>query len=222
MEQTVQVDATEKNRKRKKIDRRLESIMEVATELFIENGYEGTSLNAILERVGGSKRNFYTKFDGKEGLFKVLVERNIQHLLEEQIEEDREERDLRATLLSVAKRQIRVFGDPKMLGLYRIAVRDGINFPEIARAFLEAGPETAVGYVAATLERFARKGELASCETTLAAYHFISMLHGRMFYELFFDTHIYPSKQEVEAFIESVVELFLYGVLKRTKDDARE
>ena len=206
---------SEKEPKSRRIDKRLDSIVEVATELFIEKGYEGTSLNAILERVGGSKRNFYTKFGGKEGLFKALVERNIEYLYREQLEEGKKERDLRGVLFSVAKRQIKAFEDPLLLGLYRIAVRDGIQFPEIAKAFFTAGPERAVEYVADALEKAAEKGELAPCDVGLAAYHFVSMLHGRMFYELFFDVRIRPSKPEIEAFIQSVVDLFLNGVLKK-------
>lgn len=206
--------------KRRKIDERRDAIIQAASDLFNERGFEGTSLNAILKKAGGSKRNFYTEFGGKEGLFKALIAQNIERLTEEQAEDLKKYTDLRSILRSIARRQIEVFKEPKLLGLYRIAVRDGLQFPEVAKAFFQDGPEKAVEHLSATLEKFAAKQELAPCDTRLCAYHFISMLHGRLFYDLFFDVRTDPGEAEIETYIASVVDLFLYGIRKR--DDGKQ
>ena len=44
-------------------------IIEVATELFIEQGYKDTSLDQIVAICGGSKQTLYRYFSNKEGLF---------------------------------------------------------------------------------------------------------------------------------------------------------
>jgi AcrR family transcriptional regulator len=51
-----------------------ERILEVATDLFIEQGYEGTSLREIAEQVGVTKAALYYHFASKEELVKALLE----------------------------------------------------------------------------------------------------------------------------------------------------
>lgn len=51
-----------------------DTIMEVATDLFIEQGYEGTSLREIAERVGVTKAALYYHFSSKEDLVRALLE----------------------------------------------------------------------------------------------------------------------------------------------------
>ena len=45
------------------------SIKEAAKYYFAKNGYEGTSLAQIAERVGIKKQSIYSHFDGKDDLF---------------------------------------------------------------------------------------------------------------------------------------------------------
>lgn len=49
-------------------------LVEVATELFADRGYEGTSIEAVLERTGMSRGSLYHHFAGKERLFEAVVE----------------------------------------------------------------------------------------------------------------------------------------------------
>ena len=63
------------------MDRRLgrgqatrQHLVEVATELFADRGYEGTSIEAVLERGGVSRGSLYHHFANKEGLFEAVVE----------------------------------------------------------------------------------------------------------------------------------------------------
>lgn len=47
---------------------RRQAILSAATDLFMEHGFEGTSLDMVIERAGGSRRSIYQYFDNKEGL----------------------------------------------------------------------------------------------------------------------------------------------------------
>jgi len=47
--------------------------LKAAAQVFFEQGYAATSINAIIERIGGSKRNIYSEFGSKEGVFTALV-----------------------------------------------------------------------------------------------------------------------------------------------------
>lgn len=63
------------------MDRRIErgratrqQLVDAATELFADRGYEGTSIEAVLERVKMSRGSLYHHFPGKEALFEAVVE----------------------------------------------------------------------------------------------------------------------------------------------------
>ncbi|MCU1485633.1 MAG: transcriptional regulator, TetR family [Actinomycetia bacterium] len=49
-------------------------ILDAAAELFVERGYEATSLREIAERVGVTKAALYYHFPGKEDLLRALLE----------------------------------------------------------------------------------------------------------------------------------------------------
>ena len=60
---------------------RREQLIEVARGLFAERGLEGTSVEEIAAHAGVSKPVVYEHFGGKEGLYAVVVDREIERLL---------------------------------------------------------------------------------------------------------------------------------------------
>jgi len=59
---------------------RREQLVGVARSLLAEKGYEATTIEEIAERAGVSKPVVYQHFGGKEGLYAVVVDREIRHL----------------------------------------------------------------------------------------------------------------------------------------------
>src|SRR5579875_1634939 len=60
---------------------RRDQLIDVARALFAERGFEGTSIEEIAARAEVSKPVVYQHFGGKEGLYAVVVDREIQALL---------------------------------------------------------------------------------------------------------------------------------------------
>lgn len=60
---------------------RREQLLEIARTLFAERAFEGTSIEEISARAGVSKPIVYEHFGGKEGLYAVVVDREVRHLL---------------------------------------------------------------------------------------------------------------------------------------------
>ena len=58
---------------RKKNEGKRREIVKAASELFVEQGYERTSMSAISERVGGSKATLYGYFESKEELLRAVL-----------------------------------------------------------------------------------------------------------------------------------------------------
>ena len=50
-------------------------ILDAAERLFLEKGYEGTSVQDILDALGMSKGGFYHYFDSKEAVLRAVSER---------------------------------------------------------------------------------------------------------------------------------------------------
>ena len=61
---------------------RREQLIEIARALFSERGYDGTSIEEIAQRAHVSKPVVYEHFGGKEGLYAVVVDREMSTLLE--------------------------------------------------------------------------------------------------------------------------------------------
>ena len=62
---------------------RQQRLLESAAEEFDEKGYDGASLNRIIERSGMSKSSLYYYFDDKADLFTTLLERSMTFILKE-------------------------------------------------------------------------------------------------------------------------------------------
>lgn len=61
---------------------RREQLLEVGRSLFAERGFDATSIEEIASRAGVSKPVVYEHFGGKEGLYAVVIDREMQALLE--------------------------------------------------------------------------------------------------------------------------------------------
>lgn len=68
---------TESKRVRMTGQQRREQLIGVARSVFAERGYEATTVEEIAERAGVSKPVVYEHFGGKEGLYAVVVDREV-------------------------------------------------------------------------------------------------------------------------------------------------
>jgi AcrR family transcriptional regulator len=60
---------------------RRQQLLEIGRRLFAERGFEGTSIEEIAAQAGVSKPVVYEHFGGKEGLYAVVVDREVERLL---------------------------------------------------------------------------------------------------------------------------------------------
>jgi AcrR family transcriptional regulator len=61
---------------------RRQQLLDVARELFAEKGFDATSIEEIAHRAGVSKPVVYEHFGGKEGVYAVVVDREMERLLD--------------------------------------------------------------------------------------------------------------------------------------------
>ncbi len=70
-----------KPRSRMTAAERREQLIQIARGLFAERGFDGTAIEEIAARAGVSKPIVYEHFGGKEGLYAVVVDREVTALL---------------------------------------------------------------------------------------------------------------------------------------------
>jgi AcrR family transcriptional regulator len=61
---------------------RREQLLDIGRRLFAEKGLEGTSIEEIAAQAGVSKPVVYEHFGGKEGLYAVVVDREVERFLD--------------------------------------------------------------------------------------------------------------------------------------------
>ena len=74
---------------------RREQLIDVAREVFAERGFTAASVEEIADRAGVSKPVVYEHFGGKDGLYSVVVEREVAILLERIVSALQETKDAR-------------------------------------------------------------------------------------------------------------------------------
>ncbi|MDO4910609.1 MAG: TetR/AcrR family transcriptional regulator [Corynebacterium sp.] len=67
-------------RQRMSGSQRREQLITIGRQAFAEKGFEGISVEEIAARAGVSKPVIYEHFGGKEGLYAVVVDREMRHL----------------------------------------------------------------------------------------------------------------------------------------------
>jgi AcrR family transcriptional regulator len=179
-----------------------------AAAVFFEQGYAATSIDAIIERAGGSKRNIYNAFKNKEGLFSAIVSQNADRILSPVIEG----RDLRETLTIFGRHLMEAYISPSLIGVYRIAVAEANRFPDLVKVFYERGPGRATARLAELLEQAGKRGEVRAGDYPRMANQFVGMIRDNLHLQVVLGLRPPPSADEAREAVDSAVEIFLNGV----------
>ncbi|WP_010534306.1 TetR/AcrR family transcriptional regulator [Brachybacterium squillarum] len=102
---------------------RREQLVTIGRTLFAEKGYDATSVEEIASRAGVSKPIVYEHFGGKEGLYAVVVDREVSTLLASLESSLRDQRAHPRVLMERAAMAFLSYIDEHEDG-FRILVRD--------------------------------------------------------------------------------------------------
>jgi AcrR family transcriptional regulator len=185
---------------------RREALLQAAAEVFFEQGYAATSIDAIIERAGGSKRNIYNAFGNKEGLFAAIVYENASKLLSTLDVGLIEGHDLEEMLTTFGKRLLDLYTSPNLMGLYRIVVCEAHRFPGLVKVFHDQGPGRATQRLAEVLEAARERGEIQTQDCAQVSRHFVGMIRDNLLQAL---VGVHPEPKQTVA---SAVELVLNGI----------
>ncbi len=194
---------------------RRKTILRAAAELFFEQGYATTSIDAIIERTGGSKRTIYSEFGSKEGLFLALVADNADRAISALSLDYTTQNDLPDMLTTFGNHLLDVYMSPSVLGIYRIIITEAGRFPDLAREFYEKGPGRTTAHLAKVLQAAADRKEIQIDDPLLVAGHFVGMIRDNLHLQVVLGLRPPPTEGEAQATVASAVALFLNGVRPR-------
>ncbi|HET8882301.1 MAG TPA: TetR/AcrR family transcriptional regulator, partial [Solimonas sp.] len=125
---------------RERQQQRVEELLGVALDTFLEHGFEQTTIEEIATRVGMSKRTVYAYHADKEALFRAAVHRAIAAYTVPRAEiEALVGDDLEATLRAIARQRVANLARPVSIKLQRILAAQAYRFPELFNAAFEEG-----------------------------------------------------------------------------------
>jgi len=186
-------------------------ILDVATDLFLAEGYGATSIEAVAQRARISKRTFYHRFPDKAALFSAVLHRIIRGIRPPPDVPLYEGSDLGEVLRRLARLAVHASVAPMALAIGRLMLAEAHRFPELADIVAREGSRSdAVRQITTILEREACAGRIAIDRPEFAAEQFLALLmtvpqrraHG---------LGVPMSDVELDRWADDCVNLFLNG-----------
>ena len=150
------------------------AILSAATEVFLSEGYERASVDAIAEAAGVGKQTVYGHFGDKQQLFLAVVEQAHDSSPLDRAGLITDTGDPRADLAAAAEWIIRTVTTPQVAALHRLTIAELTHHPELQRSWRddERGQST-INAVAAYLTACDLRGTLAVPDPVTPARQFV-------------------------------------------------
>jgi AcrR family transcriptional regulator len=193
----------------KKRELRRQAILSAARELFLEKGYEATTLNDVVRRSGGSLATLYEMFENKPGLLRAMVHEHctlISDTIDRAISAHQPPRE---ALWAITEHMFAKIIDPQATALFKAALAQ----PDLGRQLYEAGPATGQAKVAEYLALQAEEGLMDIEDPVEAAQTFFQMMFGHFHQKILFGVPVELNPEERVRHFDRVLGAFLkiYG-----------
>ncbi|MFN7940958.1 MAG: TetR/AcrR family transcriptional regulator [Thermoanaerobaculia bacterium] len=194
---------------------RRRAMLDAARELFLERGFEGTSVVDVVRRSGGSLATLYHWFGSKEGLFEAIADEVGAEIVAPLDAPDFEDLPLEEALTQFGRSFLERVLCARSAAWHRMCVAEGMKFPELRAALLRSGPGRVRERLGAYLAAQAAAGRLRVEDPQAAALQFLAVLKSESQLALVCGEAIDVGPAEIARQVARGVDLFLYGCAKR-------
>ena len=193
-----------------------EELLDAALDLFLENGFERTGIEAIAVAAGMAKRTVYARYADKTTLFKAALTRAIEEWIVpvdalRAVEGD----DVEDTLLRIGQILVRNVLRPDGQRLLRLTNAVAGQMPEIAAFNVQKGTEPTLAYLADLFRRRLGPDGTAASEAADAAEAFLDLVVGGP--ANLAARGVALNDTDVDMHTRYTVGLFLRGVMPRDR-----
>ncbi|EIK97805.1 TetR family transcriptional regulator [Pseudomonas sp. M47T1] len=186
-----------------------DAILTAAKQLFLGQGYAGTSMDAVAALAGVSKLTVYGHFTDKETLFTAAVVATCEAQLPAPLFAFPAGAPVEEVLTRIGRGFQALISSEESVNLHRLIMTLGAQDPHLSAMFFEAGPLPILREMEALLDHIDRSGALRIDNPGYAAEHFFCMLKGAPNFRLLLGCA--PALDDIEAcgHVDEVVRVFM-------------
>jgi AcrR family transcriptional regulator len=198
--------------KRTRAEARNGKLRSVAAELFLKRGYDGVTIDKVVELAGGSKSTVYSEFGGKCGLFINSIETLCRESSEPLARIDYTGLNLEQSLKKLAFQILKLISAKRSVDLHRLAIGEAANCPEVGEAWYTHGPARTASFIRAVFESHRDELRNTSVPIQQLAVFLHDSLTGDILYRRLAGITKRESDAELERVANSIVDVFLANV----------
>ncbi|GFE66197.1 TetR/AcrR family transcriptional regulator [Litoreibacter roseus] len=198
-------------------DRRKRVILDAARTLFIEKGFEQTSLDMIIARTGGSRRNIYDLFGNKEGLFEAVMKDQLGRILSgTHVPKSAEDGvSIQSQLEAIGTEFLMGLLQPTVLRTLRQFIVAAGERPDLGQQAYAAGPAVLYERLETYFSALVAEGKLDLPDVEVASRALTEMIKGGLELKAMMTGDYEVSTKQIRRQVSKAVLLFLHGALPR-------
>ncbi len=185
-------------------------LLEVASSLFMAQGFNTTTMEQIATEAGMSKLTIYRHFPDKNAIFIEVMACRSQEYAPDALFDVFYTKSPREALYTVGMAMYSLLLSDGAINLYRIMAAEAKHNPELTRMFYERGPSRVRRLLNERMRLLNDSGALKIEDPEQATVFFLSLLKGS---ELYMRTLLNiaekPSENTMHKHVEGMVDFFL-------------
>ena len=185
-----------------------QAIVDAACELFVDLGFQATTLDKVAQRAKVSKLSIYRHFENKEALFRVAIAAGCHQFAQalfEGVDGSAEDQ-----LMAVGSSLLRTLLSPDVRSVEAMIMADKTNQKSLSKLHYEAGPAHVIAQIEALLRQLHAKAVLNVPDPLRSARLFAALFKGSdLLIIARFDEARAEDDNEIESYCRSAVAMFI-------------
>lgn len=187
-----------------------QTIVEAASELFVELGFQATTLDKVAQRAKISKLSIYRHFENKEALFSAAIVAGCHQLFAPQSLLEGVDGSVEDQLMAVGSLLLRTLLRPDVSSVEAMVMADKTNQKSLSKLHYEAGPAHVIAQIEALLRQLHQKALLNVPDPLQSARLFAVLFKGSdLLIIARFDEARAEDDNEIELYCRSAVAMFI-------------
>lgn len=186
-----------------------QKIVDTACELFVELGFQATTLDKVAQRAKISKLSIYRHFENKEALFSAAIAARCHQFAPQALFENIDG-SAQDQLMKVGLSLLRTLLSPDVRGVEAMIMADKTNQNSLSKLHYEAGPAHVIAQIEALLRQMHAKALLNLPDPLQSARLFAALFRGSDILIIArFNEVGAENDNEIESYCRSAVAMFI-------------
>lgn len=202
---------------RVKTDERRQAILDISKEIFSIQGFDGTSMLEISNRLGGSRATLYNYFRTKGELFIAVMEMSADEFLRRAFTTPNHCVEIREGLVNIGFNYLNSVLTPDVMAVYRLTMSESSR-SDIGRDVYENSTRKGWLIISQYMKFQMEKMRLIQDDPWECALFFKGLVESQIVEPYFLGINPRPDNQKIKNIVDKAVTVFLraYSVPNKT------